>query len=42
MKIIAFLTDPASIRRYLDGVGLANEPPRIAPARSPPQEELDF
>ena len=37
MKIIAFITDPASIRRYLEGVGLPTAAPPIAPARSPPQ-----
>ena len=43
MKIIACLTDTESIRRYLKGADLPTEPPRIAPARSPPQEEMfDF
>ena len=42
MRIIASLTDSASIRRYLEGVGLPADPPRIAPARPPPQHELDF
>ena len=42
MKIIAFITDPASIRRYLEGVGLPTEAPPIAPARSPPQIEFDY
>jgi hypothetical protein len=37
MKIIAFITDPASIHRYLKGENLPTEPPPIAPARSPPQ-----
>ena len=32
MKIIAVLTDPASIRSYLEGVGLPARPPPIAPA----------
>ena len=35
MHITAFVTDPASIRRYLDGVGLPSDPPLIAPARPP-------
>ncbi len=46
MRIIATLTDAASIRRYLEGVGLPVDPPTIAPARprrnkastSPPEE----
>ena len=42
MKIIAFVTEPESIRRYLKGVGLPTEPPTIAAARPPPQAEFDF
>ena len=42
MRLIAALTDPDSIRTYLTGVGLAAEPPVIAPARPPPQRELDL
>lgn len=42
MKIIAFITDPASIRRYLEGEGLPADPPSIAPARPPPQSEFDY
>jgi hypothetical protein len=42
MKIIAFITDPGSIRRYLEGVGLPTAAPPIAPARSPPQIEFDY
>ena len=42
IKIIAFITDPASIHRYLEGVGLHTAAPLIAPARSPPQVELDL
>jgi hypothetical protein len=42
MKIIAFITDPASIHRYLEGVGLPTEAPPIAPARSPPQIEFEY
>ncbi len=42
MRIIATLTEAASIRRYLEGVGLPAEPPLIAPARPPPQHSLDF
>ena len=41
MRIIAFITDPASIRRYLEGEGLPTEAPPIAPARSPPQMEFE-
>jgi hypothetical protein len=42
MKIIAFITEPDSIRRYLGGVGLPTEPPAIAAARPPPQAAFDF
>ena len=42
MRLIAALTDSDSIRTYLTGVGLAAEPPVIAPARPPPQRELDL
>lgn len=38
MRIVAALTEPASIRSYLEGVGLPARPPPIAPARP----ELDF
>ena len=41
MRIIATLTDEVSIRHYLKGVGLRADPPTIAPARPPPQLELD-
>jgi hypothetical protein len=42
MKIVAALTDPASIRRYLEGTGQSAKIPEIAPARAPPQLELDY
>ena len=41
MKIVAALTDPSSIRSYLEGVGLPARPPPIAPARPAPQPELE-
>ena len=42
MKIVAALTDPASVRTYLDGVGLPARAPPVAPARPDPQHELEF
>jgi hypothetical protein len=42
MRIVAALTDPSSIRRYLEGVGLSAEIPKLSPARAPPQQQLDF
>ncbi|MCP4600827.1 MAG: hypothetical protein GY847_09895 [Proteobacteria bacterium] len=38
--IVAAVTDPASIRRYLEGTGLPSEIPEIKPAS--PQPQLDF
>jgi hypothetical protein len=42
MKVIAVITDPPSIRRYLEGTGHSPEIPEIAPARAPPQLEMDY
>ena len=42
MRMVAALTDPASVKTYLDGVGLDIEIPKLKPARSPPQKELDY
>jgi hypothetical protein len=42
MRIVAAVTDPDSVRRYLEGTGQCAAVPTIAPARAPPQAELDF
>ena len=42
MKIVAAVTDPCSIRRYLEGVGLPARAPPISPARPQRQQELDL
>jgi hypothetical protein len=42
VKIAAAVTDPGSIRRYLEGVGLPARAPPIAAARPPPQREFDM
>jgi len=42
MKIVAAVTDPASVRHYLKGTGQSAEIPILAPARAPPQEQWDF
>ena len=42
LKIVAALTEFASIRHYLEGVGLPARPPPMAPARPHPQAELDY
>jgi hypothetical protein len=39
-KLIALLTDGAVVRKILAHLGLDTGPPRLAPARAPP--ELDF
>ena len=41
MKIVAALTEPRSIRRYLEGVGLPSRAPPVAPARPHPQHEIE-
>ncbi len=42
LRIIAALTDPASVRTYLEGVGLPARPPAMAPPRAPPQPQFEF
>jgi hypothetical protein len=36
MRIIAFITDGAEVRKILNHIGAESEPPRITPARGPP------
>jgi hypothetical protein len=42
MHRISHIDDPDTIERILGHLGLPTEPPRKAPARAPPQCELDF
>jgi hypothetical protein len=42
MRIVAALTAPATVRRYLEGTGQSAGIPEIAPARAPLQLDLDF
>ena len=42
MRVIAALTEPASIRRFLQGMGLSWRAPRIAPVRPAPQAVFDY
>ena len=42
MKIIAFITEPASIERYLEGLGLPTTSLPVAPARSPPPLDIEY
>ena len=36
IRLIAFITDPAPIRKILEAIGEPLEPPPLAPARGPP------
>ena len=40
--MVAAITDRASVKKYLDGVGLPSDIPQIAKARPPPQAEFDY
>jgi hypothetical protein len=40
-KIIAAVTKPDAIEKILTHLGLPTQPPRLAPARAPPQMDLD-
>jgi len=42
MRIISFITLPLTVRRILLHLNLPHRPPRVSPARGPPQAELDF
>lgn len=42
MRLIAFLTDPFSIRDVLGHLGGPVRPPPLRPARGPPELELGF
>ena len=42
VKIVAAVTEPGSIRTYLEGIGLPARAPPIAAARPDPQREFDL
>jgi len=42
MRILAFLTDPAPVSAILRHLKLPHTPPRLSPARGPPQAALEF
>jgi hypothetical protein len=39
MRLIAFMTEPASVKRILTHLGEPTTPPPVSPARSPPLRE---
>ena len=41
MKVIAAVTEPLSIKRYLEGTGQSPEIPALLPPRAPPQLEME-
>jgi hypothetical protein len=42
MRVLAFLTDPPVVQAILLHLDLPHRPPPIAPARGPPQAEINF
>jgi hypothetical protein len=42
MRIISFITLPATVQAILLHLDLPHRPPRVSPARGPPQAELEF
>ena len=42
MRIIAFITHAADVRRILEHIGEASEPFPLSPSRAPPEEEFEF
>ena len=36
MKVVALVTDPDRIARYLRSIGEPTDPPNLSPARGPP------
>jgi len=42
MEPIAEITEPETVGKILRAMGLPDSPPRAAPARSPPQMDIDF
>jgi hypothetical protein len=41
-RVLAFLTDPPTVRAVLVHLGLPDRPPPLSPARGPPQAEIDL
>ena len=42
MRIIAFIMNASDVKRILEHIGEASDPPSISPSRAPPEEEFEF
>ena len=42
MRIIAFITNASDVKRILEHIGEASEPPVVSPSRAPPEEAFEF
>ena len=42
MRLIAFVTETASVTRILEHIGEPAKPPRLSPARGPPTGQESF
>jgi hypothetical protein len=42
MRVIAFITNASDVKRILEHIGEASEPPPVSPSRAPPEEAFDF
>jgi hypothetical protein len=42
LEPIAEILEPGAVAKILRSMGLPDSPPRISPARSPPQSDFDF
>ncbi len=42
MRIIAFITNASDVKRIMEHIGEASEPPPVSPSRAPPEGELEF
>jgi hypothetical protein len=42
MRILAFIQDPPVIEKILHHIGEPTQPPKVLPARAPPQSEMEF
>jgi len=42
LEPIAEILEPGAVAKILRSMGLPDSPPRVSPARSPPQMDFDF